>query len=151
MTKYLIIAIILLTFSQTAFAKVYKWTDAQGKVYYSDKPVEDEKIQELKLQTTKQDPVEAARLRAQTQKIRQKTRSYSQKSSSSYSNSSRNSADYSEKDKARCKKYQDRYAQYQRDGVEGYNPVTGKRGKMTGADKHQALDNVRASIDVFCH
>lgn len=41
---------LALAFAGPATAQVYKWVDSAGKVHYGDKPPEDAKKQELKLQ-----------------------------------------------------------------------------------------------------
>lgn len=55
---YLAFLLCLLSFS--AHTKVYKWTDENGKVHYSDKPI-DEKSQQIKM---KHGPTDAEILRA---------------------------------------------------------------------------------------
>jgi wyosine [tRNA(Phe)-imidazoG37] synthetase (radical SAM superfamily) len=121
--------------------------------HYSDKPIEQADVEEVELKTTKRDPAEARRLEEQTRKMKQKTRSISNKlrQSTSRTTSKRQSGNTSAKDKARCEKYKQRLAQYRREGVEGINPVTGRRGKMTGEGKRQAIENAEASVEAFCN
>jgi len=57
--KILISAVVLLL-TLTTHAKVYKWTDENGKVHYSDKPI-DEKSEQIKI---KRQPTDAEVLRA---------------------------------------------------------------------------------------
>lgn len=45
-TAYLVLLLIFMTF--TATAEVYKWTDENGKIHYSDKPI-DEKTKKIKM------------------------------------------------------------------------------------------------------
>jgi glutaredoxin len=49
MTPHLILLALFLAFP--AFAGVYKWTDAQGHIHYSDSPPPAAKTTQLKLQT----------------------------------------------------------------------------------------------------
>lgn len=46
--KLLVLFIGIFLFSQTVDAKIYKWTDKNGKVHYSDKPF-DEKSEEIEI------------------------------------------------------------------------------------------------------
>lgn len=51
--------ILLVLASLAAGAQLYKWTDSQGRVHYGDRPPEDAKKQELKIQVRSYDgPVE---------------------------------------------------------------------------------------------
>lgn len=153
MIKTVLVGIVCLALSNSVMAKVYKWTDSNGKVHYSDKPIKQGDVEEVKIKTTKPDPAEARRLKEQTRKMKQKTRSLKNKlkQSASRPTSKRQSSNTSAKDKARCEKYKQRLAKYRREGVEGINPVTGRRGKMTGEGKRQAIENAEASVDAFCN
>ena len=55
------ISTIVLVFAFTTQAEIYKWTDENGKVHYSDKPF-DENSEKIKL---KREPTKAERLEAQ--------------------------------------------------------------------------------------
>jgi len=48
MKKYLLI--ILCVLASAAFAEVYKWTDANGRVHYGDNPKEGDNAEQVKLQ-----------------------------------------------------------------------------------------------------
>ena len=62
----IIIATITLVFAFTAQGKVYKWTDENGKVHYSDKPIDEKSEQiEMKRQPTNAE-VQQAKQRALT-------------------------------------------------------------------------------------
>jgi len=47
MKKYLVI--ILCIFTCTAFAEVYKWTDADGRIHFGDNPTKDQHAEEVTL------------------------------------------------------------------------------------------------------
>jgi hypothetical protein len=143
-----------LLFSSNILAKVYKWTDSNGKVHYSDKPIETKDVKELKLDTQKPDPKEVRRMNIQNSKIRSKQRALSRNNNQSQSRSSLKSSSTSQsqaaKDRARCEEYKKRLAKYQREGVLGINPITGQRKMMQGEGKRQAIENARTSVEIFC-
>jgi hypothetical protein len=46
-----ILLILLVVFTGTVSAEVYKWTDSAGHVHFSDKPHKPEKAQKITLKT----------------------------------------------------------------------------------------------------
>lgn len=96
---------------------------------------------------------DANEMKAVIQDFKDKKRRHRRRASSTrtrnYSSSPRTTTS-SSKDDSLCEKYRKRLAKYQREGVMGINPSTGKLSKMTGSAAAQAIQNVKDNVEIFC-
>lgn len=143
----------LLVMSNSANAEVYKWTDENGKVHYSDKPFDKDDAKLVELKYSEANEKNATENRARTESYRDKAREFKDANSSSSQKkySSHNESDkQAARDKKNCEEYKARLAKYKEEGVIGVNPITGQKGEMSGSAKQQAMENAQAGIDMYC-
>ena len=61
------------------------------------------------------------------------------------------SATVSADDKAMCERYKERLKQYEREGVQGINPATGKVEKMEASQAREVIQDTKENIKLFCN
>ena len=54
-------------------------------------------------------------------------------------------------DKRACEMYKERLKKYQREGVMGYNLLTGRTEKMDARQAREVIEDTRENINIFCN
>lgn len=58
----------------------------------------------------------------------------------------------SDEDSARaCEMYKERLKKYQREGVMGYNLLTGRTEKMDARQAREVIEDTRENVKIFCN
>ena len=127
----------------SSVAKIYQWTDAEGKTHFSDIPPAQYAHKEIKI---------AAELAAGS-KSRPKVHTHFASGSTNNvkrGNTPKVSADDKAKDIARCNRYKERYERYKREGILGYNVVTGQKRMMTKSEEKYWLKSTKENMEIMC-
>jgi len=53
-------------------------------------------------------------------------------------------------DKRICEMYKERLKKYQREGVMGYNVLTGRTEKMDARQAREVIEDARENVKIFC-
>lgn len=143
----LMTATLLLIHTGMASAKVYTWTDENGQEHYSSQPPPKvkAKAREVEIKQYKTDHHAVERMND----IKSKANSARARSRAKSSQRRHNQED-AEENKRICERYKKRLDKYKREGVMGYNTLTGKTQKMTGQAKQEVIQNTQDTVDIFC-
>ena len=147
MYKFLIFIVVLFMNAGMVSAQVYTWTDKDGQVHYGSQPPVQAKTKEVKINKYTTDRETVDRLDKNRSKARSTSSSTNKRRKSSQS---RDAKSGDESNKKICKKYTDRYNRYKRDGVPGINLLTGRKQKLTGKAKQDAIADTKETMDIFC-
>lgn len=141
-TLLLVFALALMV-SFTSVAKIYQWTDAEGKTHFSDIPPAQYAHKEIKI---------AAKLAAGSKSSPKVHTHFASGSSSNVksANTPKVSADDKAKDIARCNRYKEKYERYKREGILGYNVVTGQKRMMTKSEEKHWLKSAKENMEIMC-
>lgn len=148
--KYLIILIIMFTYTQVdAKQKIYKWTDEEGNVHYTEKKPQDKQIEEVKVYKRKPTP-----------KTNKKDNNKTAKPDEELTTEQKAAMEFNQAEQERVQKIQDRenckIAQKNKEtleksvSVKKKNPATGEYIKMDKSEIKKKLREVNKAIKKLC-
>ena len=146
-------SLMVLTFTLTALtsahADVYKFTDAQGRVQYTDKP-QTLPAQRLNIRSQKTDTVEMQQ-RADAERKQQEQSDKARRSSAGQKSDTQAASEISEKDRAdRCAKARQRYDSYMNSQRLYEAMPNGERRYLDSSELDAARASAKVSMDEFC-
>ena len=139
----LLVFALALMISFTSVAKIYQWTDAEGKTHFSDIPPDQYAHKEIKI---------AAKLAAGSKSHPNVHKHFSGGSKSNVNrvNKPKVSSEEKAKDIARCNRYKEKYERYKREGILGYNVATGQKRMMTKSEEKHWLKSAKENMEIMC-
>jgi len=152
--KYLILFLTLLLTSQTiAQQKIYKWTDADGKVHFTEKKPVDTQVKEIKVNTSKSKP--------KTNKVETSEEKTGDTDTAAKSKDQQAVDEYNKSEQERVSKLQNqencKVAKKNLSTLERTNrvrkvdPTTGESVRMDDTQRNKALDAARKLIKDVCN
>jgi hypothetical protein len=132
-----------------ALADVYKYTDDNGNVLYTDKP-RTLPAQRLDVKTQKTDVV-AVQARQEEESKRQTDANRNRQQGAANANDQRQAAELSEKDKAeRCAKARERYDNYMNSRRLYETTADNERRYLSDAELDAARNSAKTSMETLC-
>lgn len=149
MTRRLIALMVLLTVSAAASAEVWRWVDSQGRVHYSDVPIEGATLVEGVTSRHTNREVVAQRTAAEgEQRAQVAARETQQRAQQATSSAVQQDVDHSREEQ--CKKAQEQY----KTAVESQRLYRvgkdGERVYLNDAELTEARVNSRKAVDELC-
>jgi hypothetical protein len=149
MKTQLFFMLISLTLAGPAGAEIYRWVDAQGRVHYSDRPVEGAK-RVSDVESRPSDPEEIAERNAAAQEARQKAADEALKKQTDQTAAANVEKDMAKLQAERCKEAQEAY----RTATESQRLYRigkdGEREYLTAEEITAARINSRKLLDEAC-
>lgn len=148
--KYLIILIALFIYSQVdAKQEIYKWTDEDGNVHYTENKPENKQLDEVKLYNSKSTPL-----------VKEQDKNTPILPEEELTAEQKAAIEYNQAEQLRVQKIQDRenciIAQKNKItleksiGVKRKNPATGEYIKMDKAEVNKKLKEMKKAIKKLC-
>jgi Domain of unknown function (DUF4124) len=149
MTRRLIALTVLLTVSAAASAEVWRWVDSQGRVHYSDVPIEGAtRVEGVNSRTTNREVVAQRTANESEQRAQLATRETQQRTEQATSEAVQQ--DVGRAREEQCKKAQEQY----KTAVESQRLYRvgkdGERVYLTDAELTEARVNSRKAVDELC-
>lgn len=142
----IVVALCLLTLAAGASAQAYKWTDAQGKVHFSDTPPPDRKADKLSIKpAVPENPEAVARSRDwKTQLEESRVRQHQEQKREAAEQSKRQAAE------SRCQSARRDLDTYKRERpVFRYNKE-GQKEYLEDKDRPAAMQRAQDRVDAYC-
>jgi hypothetical protein len=138
----------LLAISAAASADVYRWVDAQGRVHYSDRPVENAELVSIASRPTNREAVAARTEAESTQRAQVASREAQQRSEQATANAVEQDVQKSRDEQ--CKEAQARY----KTAIESQRLYRvgkdGERQYLTDAELTETRVNSKKAVDELC-
>ncbi|MES9833417.1 MAG: DUF4124 domain-containing protein [Candidatus Thiodiazotropha sp. DIVDIV] len=139
---------ISFTFPQILFAGVYKWTDEQGRVHFSDRPVS-ESSTEVKIREAPANSSADTMPEQRQQKMKRMLDSY-QEDRSNKKEARQKAKKEKEKRKKKCIYAKDRYNSHNRAGGIYNFKKDGERRYLSDAERQSHMKQLKADVDRWC-
>ncbi|MES9939770.1 MAG: DUF4124 domain-containing protein [Candidatus Thiodiazotropha sp. 6PLUC2] len=139
---------IAIVYPQMLHAGVYKWTDEQGRVHFSDRPVS-ESSTEVKIRPAPSNSSSNEIPEKRQQKMKRMLDSY-QEDRSNKKEARQKAKKEKEKRKAKCIYAKDRYKSHNRArGIYNFKK-DGERSYMSDAERQSHMKQLKADVDRWC-
>jgi hypothetical protein len=143
----MMIGFALATFVATAVAEVYRWTDAEGRVHYGDRPsAGSQSVPVGSGAPTGQPPAsDAERLQRQQRMLD----AYRQEREEKQQAEAKRKADDAERER-NCAHARDALARYERSGVIYEPQADGSRRYLSEAERESAIRSAQSDVKRWC-
>lgn len=145
---YLSVACLALLLASPLPAAVYQWTDAQGRVHYSDRP-QHESAQEVKLPES-QGPSGKSAIPAERQQLRQRMLDVYEQERAEKREAAAEAKQAREERKRECLNARANYENYSTAGSIYEYRDNGEREYLDKQQREQYLARLRAEVSRFC-
>jgi vacuolar-type H+-ATPase subunit I/STV1 len=135
-------------FSQSLFAGVYKWTDENGRVHFSDRPVS-ESSTEVKIKKAPSSDTSNSSSQQRQQKMRKMLDAFEEERNEK-KEAKQKAKKEREKRKKKCIYAKDRYNSHNRaSGIYSYKK-DGQKNYLSDADRKTHMQRLKAEVDRWC-
>jgi hypothetical protein len=142
------VVLICIVFSQGLYAGVYKWTDEQGRVHFSDRPVS-ESSTEIKIKQAPSSNASGSSPQHRQQKMRKMLDALEEERIEKREAEQKAKQDQ-EKRKKKCLYAKDRYNSHNRaTGIYSYQE-DGQRNYLSDDERKSHMRKLKADIDRWC-